>query len=382
MHVVAYLTRSTGDWGGASRYLMVSLKALDRTRYAPLVLLPKSGPILEELDRMGVRYRIWGQELEPHGLRVGYMKRVLSTMALFRQERVALVHINHASYWRPAEVLGAKLARIPVVTHLHTTLDEPGPFVRLSDLVIANSRFTAEHSNTGSVPKAIVHNAVDLDRYDAAADIRAELGLEPDALVVAFIGQIRRIKGVDLFIELAARIADPGVRFLIVGECRDRTRFRDAYTEGELERDIAHDPRIRYAGYRLDIQNLYRTADIVVVPSRWDEPFGLINIEAGAARRPVVASRVGGIPEVIRHGENGFLFERGDAETLAAHVARLLRDPALRRAMGERGRRIVEAEFADSRQRELEALYEGLIRGHRPPLVAEETSRGPYRRGA
>ena len=76
--------------------------------------------------------------------------------------------------------------------------------------------------------------------------------------------------------------------------------------------EILNDRRILYVGYRSDVENIYRSADILVMPSRWQEPFGLINIEAGAARRPMVASRVGGIPEVIRDGENGLLFDPND----------------------------------------------------------------------
>jgi glycosyltransferase involved in cell wall biosynthesis len=118
----------------------------------------------------------------------------------------------------------------------------------------------------------------------------------------------------------------------------------------------AGDTRIRYIGYRKDVENVYHTADIVVVPSRWQEPLGLINLEAGACRKPVVATRVGGIPEVIEDGMNGYLVESEDVETLAARVTALIADPALRQKMGEEGRARVEQNFTTHPVREFEKL--------------------------
>ncbi len=98
------------------------------------------------------------------------------------------------------------------------------------------------------------------------------------------------------------------------------------------------------------------------MPSRWDEPFGLVTIEAGACRKPIVATRVGGIPEIVEDGVNGFLVERDDLEGLVRQVARLVDDPALRRRLGEAGRARVERDFTDRPVRELERTYRELLR--------------------
>lgn len=92
--------------------------------------------------------------------------------------------------------------------------------------------------------------------------------MPPDAVIVAFLGQIRGIKGVADFISMAQRIPDPDVCFLIAGECRNPAEFADAYSEQDLDGLIAGDARIRYVGYITQVENVYRTADIVVVPSR------------------------------------------------------------------------------------------------------------------
>ena len=362
-HVICYLTESAGDWGGASRVLFANLRLIDRSRFEPLVLLPTKGPILPLLDRIAVPYVIWGQAHEPKGI-LRYTMATAASIRLFRQRRVELLHVNGANYWRPAEILAARLLRIPIVTHYHVVVDKPGPFVRYSDLIVAVSAFTAEASQPKSVPKAVVHNSVVLARFDSARDIRLELDLSPDDVVVSFVGQVRDIKGVDLFIKMARAITTPTIKFLIVGECRDPARFPGSYTEERLRHEIGDDARIRYVGYRADVENVYRVSDVVVMPSRGGEPFGLITIEAGASRRPVVATRDGGVPEVIQHGENGFLVEREDLAGLVQYTALLTSDRELRQRMGQRARELVEERFTERPVRILEQAYERILGRH------------------
>ena len=358
--VIAYMGTSAGDWGGASRSLFVLLKSLDRSRFEPLVLFPAKGPILETLDKMGIRYLIW----PPHNYKnpLTYLADIYRAAKLFKRERVDLLHINYGGFWRMAEVEGARLNGIPVFTHLRLVTEFPGPSFKRCTLAIANSRFTAQASNLGGIPSEVMHNIVDLDRYDAAIDIRQELGVAPDDIVISFAGQVRKNKGVDLLISAASSIPEPRARFLIVGECRDKTLYPDSYTPESLAAEIAHDPRIRYVGYRSDIQNVYHSSDIVVMPSRWDEPFGLINIEAGASRRPIVAAAVGGIPEIIEHGKTGFLFERGDLTAFAGHLRQLVENEGMRKEMGQAGRLHVERKFTNAPVRLLESIYDRAIK--------------------
>jgi glycosyltransferase involved in cell wall biosynthesis len=164
------------------------------------------------------------------------------------------------------------------------------------------------------------------------------------------------------FIAMAKKIDDANARFLIAGECRDPKKFPGSYSERDLDDMAEGDTRIRYIGYVKDVEDVYHTADIVVVPSRWQEPLGLINLEAGACRKPVVATRVGGIPEVVEDGVNGFLVEPGDVAALAARVAELIADPALRMRMGEAGRTRVEQDFTTRPVREFETLLLSYVR--------------------
>jgi glycosyltransferase involved in cell wall biosynthesis len=198
-------------------------------------------------------------------------------------------------------------------------------------------------------------------RFDQAASLREELGLAGSDVVVSFIGQIRESKGIGAFLRMARSLTGPALRFLVVGECRDRAVIADAYDAARLHREIAGDERIQYLGYRDDVERVFRTSDIVVVPSCWGEPFGLVAIEAGAAGVPVVATRDGGLPEVIRDGESGLLVDVGDGSALAGAVEKLAAAPELRATMGRRARQIVEAEYTTMPVRRLERLYLELL---------------------
>jgi glycosyltransferase involved in cell wall biosynthesis len=342
--IICFITGSHGDWGGGSRVLYTNLRLMDRTRLEPLLLLPMEGPIQDELQHCGLRHVIWGPLVEP-GKPIAYLTAFLRALSFFRRERVALLHINYSNFWRPAELLAAWVLRIPIVVHYHVINDEPGPFARLCRAAVCVSRYTADHSLPAGLERAVIYNPIGLARFDAGRSMRREYGLSEEHVVVSFLGQIREIKGVQDFIAMARRIAAPQARFLVAGECRDPKKFAGSYSRQDLEAMIGGDERIRCLGYVTRVEDVYRSSDVVVMPSRWQEPLGLISLEAGACRKPVVATRVGGIPEVVHDGVNGFLVEPGDVDALAARVEALIGDPTLRRAMGEAGRRQVEAAF-------------------------------------
>jgi glycogen(starch) synthase len=166
---------------------------------------------------------------------------------------------------------------------------------------------------------------------------------------------------VDLFIAAAQRVAGDRVRFLIAGECREGAAIQDGYSEAELRARIGADDRIRYAGYREDMPSVYHSSDVIAVPSRWQEPFGLVLIEAAAAGKPAVATRVGGIPEVVVDGKTGFLVEPEDVEGLADRVQFLVDNPVARIAIGRDASKHVAEKFTDAPVRRLEERYASLI---------------------
>lgn len=351
---ICFLTGSAADWGGASRVIYTTLRGMDLTLIEPLVLLSGKGPIRAELEARGIRCEEWGPATEPDN-KIAYIRRLFKSLLFLRRERIAALHVNHR-FWRPAEVLAALLLRIPVLVHFHVVNQQEGSFMDRCRAAICVSNYVAKTSAPGSLPKRVVYNPISLDRFDRGRSLRDELGFPAHAVIVTFLGQIRDIKGVQDFIAMAHRISNPDTRFLIAGECRDPNKYPGSYSEQDLHKLAGSDSRIRYIGYVEQVENVYQTADIVVVPSRWQEPLGLINLEAGACRKPVVATNVGGIPEVIDDGVNGFLVEPGDVVGLAQRVGQLIADPAMRSRLGEAGRTRVEQFFTSQPIREFEKL--------------------------
>lgn len=358
---IAYFAGTAGNWGGASRVLFTTLGQLDRSRFSPIVLLSGHGPAEALLRDMAIPCVVWGALTEP-GRVQPYLRALWRTYRWLRREGVEIVHMNRANDWRPAEILAMRLARIPVVTHFHTVNLDHAPATRWSSAIAAVSDYVAKHADCCGVPATVIHNTVDMARFSGGADIRARLGIAADAILVSFVGQIRRIKGLHDFVEMAKGVQGEHVRFLVAGACRDKKVMEDAYSEEELHALIAGDPRIHYCGYLERIEDLYQSSDIIVAPSRWQEPFGLVCIEAGAAGKPLVATRVGGIPEIVENAVDGFLVEAGDLAALAAAVQRLLDDPALRARIGQAARERVARDFTDKPVRALEALYDALLR--------------------
>ena len=116
-------------------------------------------------------------------------------------------------------------------------------------------------------------------------------------------------------------------------------------TEADLDAMIGGDPRIRYLGYIERVEDIYETSDIIVVPSRKPEPLGLIALEAGACGKPVIATRVGGLPEIVEDGVTGYLVDPASPQALQEAILRLAGDAALRNRLGQSGRNQVTSQF-------------------------------------
>jgi glycosyltransferase involved in cell wall biosynthesis len=182
----------------------------------------------------------------------------------------------------------------------------------------------------------IVHCGVIPELYERSADA-AEPG---DGIHLVFVGRLTAIKGVRVLLEAlrVARAADSGIRLTLVGDGDDRPALEAlAAAMGDA---------VRFAGYRSqeEVANILATADVFVLPS-FAEGVPVVLMEAMAAGKPVIATRIAGVPELVEDGESGLLVPPGDAASLGAAIARLAGDPAMGQRMGKAGRAKVRAEF-------------------------------------
>ena len=207
-----------------------------------------------------------------------------------------------------------------------------------------------------------LHDAVDattfsLDKLQLGTQVRQELGCTPAHLLVCAVGRLSPEKGhgflLVAFREVIAAV--PEARLVLVGEGPLRSRLQAQVTRCGLSDHVI------FAGYRDDVEAIIAASDLLVMPSL-REGFGDPLIEAMALRRPVIASRVGGMVEIVRDGETGLLVSPGDPGALARSVINLLRDPQARERMGLQGHQVALREFSVERLADsLARLYNELI---------------------
>jgi len=230
-------------------------------------------------------------------------------------------------------------------------------FLHLSDHVVAVSGGQREKiKKLGVVPGkiSVIHNGINLDEIPQvpSATLRASLDLPEDAVIIASAGRLSPEKNQSGMIEVASQVVsrNPKAYFVIFGE---------GFLRSELEKQIEGAGlrgRFLLPGFRGDLQSLLHEVDIFMLPS-FTEGLPNVVLEAFAVRKPVVATAVGGTPEVVKHGVSGFLTGPAEIGKMAEYVHQLVNDPALRDSMGERGYRHIEEEFGFEQQT---ALYEEL----------------------
>jgi glycosyltransferase involved in cell wall biosynthesis len=203
-----------------------------------------------------------------------------------------------------------------------------------------------------------IYNGIEPDRFGPAEDkiaLRAALGLPVESPQVTMIGVMRPGKGHDRFIDAARQL--PGIHFVLVGDGNPSYR-------AELEaRAQGLEDRIHFLGQRMDVPAILSASELVVLPSD-NEALPTVLIEAGASALPVVATSVGGVPEIVQDGVTGILIPPRDPTALAQAIRRLVDDPALLQTMGRSAYEWVHARFTLPDQAEATThLYEAVSHG-------------------
>ncbi len=225
---------------------------------------------------------------------------------------------------------------------------------------------------------SVVYNGVDTSRFTPPTDGYPAV---PNITTTAYLIPE---KGIDILIEACALLQDLPWRLVIIGDGPEEERLRERVARSGLGE------RTAFLGLRDDVETMLRTAEIHVHPALWEEAFGLTIIEGMASGCATVASRVGGIPEIIEDGRSGLLFNRGDSKALAEALRGLLSAPALRRELGKAARTRVVEQFG------LRAAVEGQVdwierswlseRGRnpkgRPPGAISDSRCGPVKHPA
>ncbi len=354
---------------GAEASLLGLLRRLPAEGFDPEVCLPAGGPLSERLAAVGIA---------SHPVFLPRIKRRASPMAhlaagvrlgaaigrlryLARRRGSVLVHAN-SNTAALAALPAARFAGVPGIWHIRDLVPlgalgrHLGP---LATRVIAISQAVAaeaEHWGVDPARITVVANGVDADAFRpdpaAGARLRADLGIPPDAFVIAAVGQMVPWKGHHLLLDALGSLRRPApdadIRAVLAGAdlFGDHPEYGDALRRRAEEPDLAG--AVAFLGHRPDVAAVYNACDVFVLPSR-REPFGRAVIEAMACGKPVIAGAEAGPAEILTDGETGLLIPPGDATALAAAIARLREDTDLSARLAEAGLAHVRREYTEER---------------------------------
>ena len=392
----------TGQVSGAERVLMMITGHLDRGRYEPVIVCPPHSRMMELANQGKVRTVGLDQLEARFTWRPDQILRYLSSFAkviraarsIVIDEQPAFIHAN--SIRAGMVMAGATVGlRVPVIWHAHDILPRHpiSTAVRLLSVVTSRNRILAVSDAVARAfrgrllrawprrtPITVIHNSVDLERFhpdeESRPAARAELGFSSSTPVIASVGQLTPRKGQLELIESFAAVTRklPDAVLLIIGTPIFNRDEEYARLLRARVQSLGLTDKVRFLGSRDDVQRLMRAVDVLVVNSH-QEPFALTVLEGLASGCAVLATAVGGTPEMISHEVNGFLVPPRQVPALADGLLRLLSDSEIRHRLGRRARQDAMERFSIARyMEELHSLYrETTICGASPRRESSQT---------
>jgi glycosyltransferase involved in cell wall biosynthesis len=352
--------------GGAEEMVLSLVRRLPE-RYEPMVVcIHDAGPIGEEIRRTGVRFEVLG--LNPGLARPLDILKLRDFLIAADPTIVHTFLLTGSLYGRFA----AMMADVPVVIGTEVNIYEnkrPSHalveqwLMRRTDAVVASAEsvknFYVRQVDADPAKVEVIYNAVDwsqLEKTLSRDQLRDAVGIPRQAMAAGIIARLTKQKAHPVLFEAMARTpALANLHLLVVGdgELRDELRQRCGA--------LGLQDRVHFVGARRDLGNILGAIDFFTMPSLW-EGLPLSLVLAMGAGLPVVATRVAGIPEVVKHEISGLLVEPGDSAALGREMARLVDSADLRGSLGEQAREFVLPRFGfDHYVESITALYDRLI---------------------
>ena len=374
MPVVLEVRVVSGSGGGPDKTILNSPRFLAQAGY-PTLCAYKHPPGDPGFEQLRAKAALWQAPLLSVHDRGPWDWRVVPELLnICRREKVAIWH-GHDYKSNALGLLLRRFWRMHLITTVHGWVHQTRrtPLYYWVDRlclpryerVVCVSEDLRERCLACGVPAdccALIENAIDTAEFSRrlpAAEAKGRAGVPPSRFVIGAVGRLSAEKGLDLLIRSVAQLLKQGrdVELLIAGEGDQKPALLALIAE------LGVGDRVRLLGYRADTRELYQAMDVYALSS-YREGLPNVLLEAMALEVPVVATRIAGVPRLIRDGENGLLVEPGDPEGLTRALTRLLDDDGLRSRLGRAGRRTIEAGYSfDVRMQKFRALYDQLLGG-------------------
>ncbi len=373
---ILFVTASPADvFGGGKKVFYSLITGLNKDVFQPVVACAPGGLYADMLMKAGI-------EICPVDMSNRYdLRNVFRLAKIMRNESVHIVHSQGGGRSNFFAMLAARLAKVPIKLVTAATLverwedtsslrracyikvdrvieDMVDRFICVSEEV----RQALVHGHGLSPERAItVHNGIDVSGHESpreADEIRQSLHVSSDKIIISLLGRLVWVKGIDLFLQAAANLCKTheNVYFLVVGDGPLASALK------EQEKELGLQGKCSFTGFQKDIPAILKITDILAIPSH-SEGLPMVILEAMACGIPVVGSQIGGIPEMIEPGTNGFLIPPADAKSLAEKLSLLVNDKYLREKMGRAARGKVEESFSEAKMiHETEKVYLDMIK--------------------
>lgn len=363
----------TGQIGGAERVLMTIVRNLERAYFQPTVICPE-GPLRAQLEESDVQTEVADVLNARFTLRPDHTVRYLMSFGrVIRQLRRRVIQhdpdLIHANSVRAGLVMTVATIglRQPVFWHVHDLLPRHHPFNPLIRIVafasrrtriIAVARASADRFSRSLLPLknriTVIRNGIDIDRFRPCATtrsaIRNELEVSEAQKLIGMVGRLTPSKGQLEVLQAFAEIVSefPDAMLLIAGTPAFNREHEYAALLQRTARDLKIADRVRFLGERDDVAAIMQALDLLVLNSA-SEACSLVLLEAMATALPLIATSVGGTPEIIAHRETGWLVPPNNHTLLAEGLAALMRDSKLSTGLGRNALRETSFRFSESR---------------------------------
>ena len=368
MPIRVLYVHGTAAIGGAETDLLSIIRELDRTKFEVFVACPGQGPFVNKVEELGIpvwkmNFPAW-RKLKDIG-RIPWC--VFTLIRLIKRWNIELIHVNDY-WWAPMVWRASQIRKVPFIVHIRQQIESrrikqyglarPELLVAVSDDI----RRVVIQNGVSADAIQVVHSGIELSqRFDSlnGEAIRERYHLQSHQPVIGTIGNLFPRKGHEYLIEAVEDIRKvvPDIFCFIVGtgEKKYTEKIKDMVGTKGLESCFA------FVGFQADPLQYLAAFSVFVLPSII-EGFPIVLLEAMAMGKPVVASQVGGVPELVEDGVTGVLVPSGSSESLGKAIITLLRDPETQTRMGKSGKQRVKTLFS-LRQSvgKIEELYRSVV---------------------
>ncbi len=371
------------QWGGSTISLMRRIEKLISKKYRITVVVPEDGPMVEKYREVGAEVKIipfcvlsrFETCYQVLRYLIDFLPSVFRLYRLIKKADIELVHSNDSIIL--VSGIAAKLAKLPSITHIRDDINEPGWVVGLRNLIInvfsnkilavsgaVLDNYIAYGGNSNK--SEVLYNGIDLEVFKPNFNgntVREKFGISEKAKVISLIARVDPNKGQDCLIFAADLVlkSHKSTFFLLVGDnnCDKFEWYKEKIMKLIGEKDL-HEHLI-LTGRQDNIVEIINASDIIVLTSLYEAHPGVV-CESSACGKPVVASGVGGIPEVVIDGKTGYLIPPQDVQALSERLIHLLSDKDCAEKMGTMGRKYMNDQFdINETTLKLEMIYMSFI---------------------